>query len=194
MQSVSLDNPLFTPGADAARRAGNTLEAGATANAGRPAAGRQPFAMALREANPYESGPLGRHGRQPEDKSDRKLREAAQQMVAQALFMPLLKQARESPFKVERFHGGQGEQAIGGQLDAALADRMAGRADGERAMQRNAMHHPRARADRHTPFDHAVRPDHHIVRQLGPLVDDRGRMHLRHDEYHNDRDVNRRTR
>lgn len=140
MQPVSLDNPMFTPGfagpdaqgAPAARSALATLESGGQPGGAVPGprgGDDRPFAMMLRKANPYESGPLGRHGRKPEDEPNAELRQAAQQLVAQALFMPLLKQARESPFKVERFHGGQGEQAFGGQLDAALADRMATRAD-----------------------------------------------------------------
>ena len=51
-------------------------------------------------------------------------REAAEQLVASALLMPLLKEARNSTLKGELFHGGRGEEAFGQQLDTILADRM----------------------------------------------------------------------
>lgn len=56
---------------------------------------------------------------------DKKLREVAGQLVAQTFFVPLLKQARDSVFKIDMFHGGFGEDAFGSQLDQELADRMA---------------------------------------------------------------------
>lgn len=49
---------------------------------------------------------------------------ASEQLVSSALIKPLFKQMRESPFKVERFHGGQGEQAFMQQLHTVLADRI----------------------------------------------------------------------
>lgn len=51
-------------------------------------------------------------------------REAAQELVSIALLLPLLKQARQDPFRSELFHGGQGEETFGAQLDEQLADRM----------------------------------------------------------------------
>jgi len=54
-------------------------------------------------------------------------REAAEQLVGIALFLPLLKQARENPFKTELFHGGPGEQRFGAQFDQRIADRLAER-------------------------------------------------------------------
>lgn len=52
------------------------------------------------------------------------IREAAEQLVATTFIQPILAKAREDPFKVERFHGGQGEKIFGGQLDTILADRI----------------------------------------------------------------------
>jgi hypothetical protein len=54
-------------------------------------------------------------------------REAAEQLVGIALFLPLLKQARENPFKTELFHGGPGEERFAGQFDQQIADRLAQR-------------------------------------------------------------------
>jgi Rod binding domain-containing protein len=53
-----------------------------------------------------------------------KLRRASDQLVSSALLKPLFKQMRSSPFKVERFHGGQGEKAFMQQLHTVLADRI----------------------------------------------------------------------
>ena len=51
-------------------------------------------------------------------------REAAQDMVAVTLLMPLLKQVRNDPFRSDLFHGGQGEEAFGAQLDQQIAQSM----------------------------------------------------------------------
>lgn len=59
--------------------------------------------------------------------TDDRVREVAEQLVGQALFLPLLKQARENPFKSDLFHGGRGEEAFGSQMDQTLADRLAQR-------------------------------------------------------------------
>jgi Rod binding domain-containing protein len=56
------------------------------------------------------------------------MRKTAEQLVGMTFFLPLLKMARESPFKTELFHGGQGEEAFGAQLDEVLADRLGHRA------------------------------------------------------------------
>lgn len=52
------------------------------------------------------------------------VREAAEQLVATTFIQPILAAAREDPFKVDRFHGGQGEDMFGSQLDTILADRI----------------------------------------------------------------------
>ncbi len=62
-----------------------------------------------------------------QESQDARLREATEQLVGQALFLPLLKQARDTAFKSDLFHGGRGEEAFGAQLDMTLADRMARR-------------------------------------------------------------------
>ena len=53
-------------------------------------------------------------------------REAAEELVAFALVMPMMKMARNSPFKSELFHGGRGEKAFGNRLDQLLARRIVG--------------------------------------------------------------------
>ncbi|MBB6430357.1 rod-binding protein [Algisphaera agarilytica] len=50
------------------------------------------------------------------------LREAAEQLVATAFILPLLEQARQDPFKSDLFHGGQGEEVFGQQLDVIYAE------------------------------------------------------------------------
>jgi len=49
----------------------------------------------------------------------------AEVFVANSLIMPLLKQARNDPFKSDLFHGGFTEDAFGGQLDMRMAQRLA---------------------------------------------------------------------
>jgi hypothetical protein len=56
-------------------------------------------------------------------KPDR-LREAAAELVSVAMLLPMLKAARNDPFKSDLFHGGQGEEAFGAQLDQEMATRM----------------------------------------------------------------------
>lgn len=60
------------------------------------------------------------HGRD----RDQQLRHASEQLVSDAFIQPLLKQMRNSPFKVKMFHGGQAEQAFGQKLDTILSDRI----------------------------------------------------------------------
>jgi Rod binding domain-containing protein len=55
----------------------------------------------------------------------KKLREATAQFVSTAFLMPMLKQVREDPFKSDLFHGGQGEEVFGAQLDQKMADNIA---------------------------------------------------------------------
>jgi Rod binding domain-containing protein len=56
-----------------------------------------------------------------------RLRHAAEQLVSTALYLPLLKQARQSAFRSDLFHGGFGEDAFGAQFDQQIADRLAER-------------------------------------------------------------------
>jgi len=53
-----------------------------------------------------------------------KAREAAEQFVSFGLILPLMKMAREDPFKTPLFHGGRAEEIFGAQLDQTLADRI----------------------------------------------------------------------
>ena len=50
--------------------------------------------------------------------------EAARSLVSIGLIQPLLAQIREDPFRSELFHGGQGEDLFGAQVDAILAERI----------------------------------------------------------------------
>ena len=58
------------------------------------------------------------------DQQKEEILQAAQQLVASALVLPMLAQTRDSAFKSEMFHGGFSEDAFGSQLDTHLADRM----------------------------------------------------------------------
>jgi hypothetical protein len=62
-------------------------------------------------------------------KSD-ELREAAQELVGMTFILPLLKQARQDPFRTPMFHGGFAEDAFGAQLDEQVALGMSRRMDG----------------------------------------------------------------
>ena len=53
-----------------------------------------------------------------------KAQKAAQEFISTALVLPMLKQMRSSAFKSDLFHGGQGEDAFGPQLDQILSDRI----------------------------------------------------------------------
>ncbi|MBI1367589.1 MAG: hypothetical protein GC162_02930 [Planctomycetes bacterium] len=57
---------------------------------------------------------------------DQQVRDAATEMVSMALVLPMLKMARNDPFKSDLFHGGQGEDAFGAQLDQIRAQQVAG--------------------------------------------------------------------
>ena len=50
---------------------------------------------------------------------------AADQLVASALVMPILAEARSAANRGGLFHGGRGEEVFGQQLDTILADRIA---------------------------------------------------------------------
>ncbi len=71
---------------------------------------------------------------------DKQLREASQQIVANAFILPLLQQIRDDPFKSELFHGGFAEDAFGQQLDTILADRIAQRSGGPGASIADAVY------------------------------------------------------
>ncbi len=64
---------------------------------------------------------------QPE--GDSELREQAELLLGHTLFLPLLKQMRNDPFKSELMHGGFGEDAFANQFDQLIAERMARRVD-----------------------------------------------------------------
>jgi hypothetical protein len=59
-----------------------------------------------------------------EGSEQQQIRHAANQLVSSGLLKPLFDQMRSSPFKVERFHGGQGEKAFMQQMHTILADRI----------------------------------------------------------------------
>lgn len=59
-----------------------------------------------------------------EDGLDAQAREAAQQLVASALVLPLLAEARSEPTDAKLFHGGLAEDSFRSQLDGILADRI----------------------------------------------------------------------
>jgi hypothetical protein len=61
---------------------------------------------------------------QPQQNQAAQVRQAADKLVSSALLKPLFDQMRSSPFKVARFHGGQGEKAFMQQLHAILGDRI----------------------------------------------------------------------
>lgn len=56
----------------------------------------------------------------------RMLRKAADEMVAATFYGPMMKMARENPFKGDIGHGGRGEDMFGAQLDMALAKKASG--------------------------------------------------------------------
>ncbi len=58
---------------------------------------------------------------------EEELRGIAEEFVGMTFFAPLLEQARDSVFRVERFHGGYAEDTFASQLDAQLALRMSRR-------------------------------------------------------------------
>jgi hypothetical protein len=62
-----------------------------------------------------DRGPLSRHD---------KLVTQTRKWVAMTFFEPLLKQAREDPFRSKLFDGGSGGQAFGAMYDERLAERM----------------------------------------------------------------------
>lgn len=64
-------------------------------------------------------------GRRPAGDDPRGARAAAEMMVAQLFYQPLLAEARRSPFQSDIGHGGRGEDVFGEQLDTLLADRIA---------------------------------------------------------------------
>lgn len=74
--------------------------------------------------------PLSDLPRPTDDAEPSDTRESAEELVGMALILPLLKQARQSPFQSERMHGGFGEDAFTAQLDEQLADTVAKRVGG----------------------------------------------------------------
>ncbi len=58
------------------------------------------------------------------------LRQAASEVVGSVFFAPMLKMARDNPWKGKYGHGGRGEEVFGAQLDMELARRASHRLDG----------------------------------------------------------------
>ncbi len=58
-------------------------------------------------------------------------RESAEQLIGIALFMPLLKEIQDNPFKSELMHGGRGEDVFAERLHAQLADGLGRRMGGD---------------------------------------------------------------
>jgi hypothetical protein len=56
----------------------------------------------------------------------RMLRQVVDELVGTTFFGPMLKMARDNPFKGTIGHGGRGEDMFGAQLDMALAKRASG--------------------------------------------------------------------
>lgn len=64
-------------------------------------------------------------GRRPEPGDARETRAAAELLVSQLFYQPLLAEARRAPLGGEIGNGGRGEEVFGEQLDVHLADAMA---------------------------------------------------------------------
>lgn len=73
------------------------------------------FAAALERA--AESGELPDGGDDP-------VRDQLKQLVAETFIAPMLKMARDDPFKSDLFHGGSGEDLFGQQLDQEMTKRL----------------------------------------------------------------------
>lgn len=52
------------------------------------------------------------------------VRENLKQLVAETFIAPLMKMARDDPFKSDLFHGGSGEDVFGQQLDQEMTKRL----------------------------------------------------------------------
>jgi hypothetical protein len=59
-----------------------------------------------------------------------KLRQSVRQAVGQLMYGPMMKMARENPFKGPYGHGGRGEEIFRAQLDSELIRRASSRIDG----------------------------------------------------------------
>lgn len=68
---------------------------------------------------------------QLDPKTQTKLKEVTSQFLSAALYLPLMKQMREDPFKTEMFHGGMGEDMFNQQMDQQMADRLASSSSGQ---------------------------------------------------------------
>ena len=64
----------------------------------------------------------------PEQRHKR-LEQVAKAAVGSVFFAPMLKMARDNPWKGKYGHGGRGEEVFGAQLDMELAERASGRLD-----------------------------------------------------------------
>ncbi|QNN23269.1 hypothetical protein HED60_13625 [Planctomycetales bacterium ZRK34] len=64
-------------------------------------------------------------GASASESREQQVREAAEEFVAMAFVMPLMKMSRNDPFKSDLFHGGHGEETFGAQLDQVRAKQVA---------------------------------------------------------------------
>ncbi|MHC4994234.1 MAG: rod-binding protein [Planctomycetota bacterium] len=63
------------------------------------------------------------------DNTKERFRAAARELVGMTFVLPILKMARQDPFKTELFHGGQGEEMFGARFDELMANQIASRLD-----------------------------------------------------------------
>ncbi len=77
--------------------------------------------------NPAKTQTIDTQSSEPLTKEQKKMRKAADELVAFSFILPMLKQIRNDPFRSELFHGGQGEEIWGSQLDQTLANRLSER-------------------------------------------------------------------
>ncbi len=58
------------------------------------------------------------------DKKEKQTKKVIGELVASTFIKPMLAEMRNSPFKNEMFHGGQGEEIFGAQMDTIVSDRV----------------------------------------------------------------------
>jgi len=65
-----------------------------------------------------------------DESPDQQLRTQIEDLVSMSLLLPMLKMARDDPFKSEMFHGGFGEEVFGAQMDMVMAEELGPRLGG----------------------------------------------------------------
>ncbi len=101
-----------------------------TFQAARTAGMSRDFDQLLKSHTPAPgSAPGNTLGNVSETSGGEPAREAAEQLVARTLVLPLLQQMRHSPFGKSFLHGGLAEDTFGSQLDTLLADRIVSKAN-----------------------------------------------------------------